>query len=285
MALTGSSIKMSDNKLEKLIGILKGMGSAVLAYSGGVDSTFLLKAMKIAGIKSLAVTSVTETMPEDDFLFSKKIAEETGIEQRIIKTDELKIENFIKNPPDRCFYCKDELFGKLREMARVEGYSFVLDGSNLDDTNDWRPGERAALKHGIRSPLIEAGLSKKEIREISLKLNLPSRDRPSSPCLASRFPYGEPITSEALKQVAAAEKFLKSFGFKELRVRHHGDAARIELKEEDIKRILVSDVRKAVIEKFKSLGYEFISLDLEGFRSGRMNEGLNKNSSGKLNLS
>lgn len=271
MDLTGSSTKMSDNKLEKLIDILENMGSAVLAYSGGVDSSFLLRAMKIAGIKSLAVTSVSETMPEDDLLFSKKIAEETGIEQRIIKTDELKIENFIKNPPDRCFYCKDELFGKLREIARVEGYSFVLDGSNLDDTNDWRPGKRAALKHGIRSPLIEAGLSKKEIREISLKLNLLSWDRPSSPCLASRFPYGEPITSEALKQVADAEKFLRSFGFKELRVRHHGDAARIELKEEDIKRILVSDVRKAVIEKFKSLGYGFISLDLEGFRSGKLN--------------
>ena len=269
---------MKDDKLSALVDILKKMESAVLAYSGGVDSTLLLKAMQLSGIRSLAVTAVSETMPEQDFIASKKMTEKTGIEQRIIRTDELRIKNFMNNPPDRCFFCKNELFGKIKKIAQKEGYSFVLDGSNLDDMDDWRPGRKAALKHGIRNPLIEAGLNKKEIRNISKKLKLPAWDKPSSPCLASRFPYREKITVTALKQVAEAEKFLKSIGFVEFRVRHHGDVARIELKGNDFKKLLSSGVRKTVTEKLKSLGYKFISLDLEGFRSGRMNEGLKKSS-------
>lgn len=269
---------MKDDKLSALVDILKKMESAVLAYSGGVDSTLLLKAMQLSGIRSLAVTAVSETMPEQDFIASKKMTEKTGIEQRIIRTDELRIKNFMNNPPDRCFFCKNELFGKIRKIAQKGNYSFVLDGSNLDDMDDWRPGRKAALKHGIRSPLIEAGLNKKEIRNISKKLKLPAWDKPSSPCLASRFPYREKITVTALKQVAEAEKFLRSVGFAEFRVRHHGDVARIELKENDFKKLLSSGVRKAVTEKLKFLGYRFISLDLEGFRSGRMNEGLKKSS-------
>ena len=269
---------MKDDKLSALVDILKKMESAVLAYSGGVDSTLLLKAMQLSGIRSLAVTAVSGTMPEQDFIASKKMTEKTGIEQRIIRTDELRIKNFMNNPPDRCFFCKNELFGKIKKIAQKEGYSFVLDGSNLDDMADWRPGRKAALKHGIRSPLIEAGLNKKEIRNISKKLKLPAWDKPSSPCLASRFPYREKITVTALKQVAEAEKFLKSIGFVEFRVRHHGDVARIELKGNDFKKLLSSGVRKTVTEKLKSLGYKFISLDLEGFRSGRMNEGLKKSS-------
>ena len=269
---------MSSSKLEKLLEILKNMESAVLAYSGGVDSTLLLKAMQLSGIRSLAVTAVSGTMPEQDFIASKKMAEKTGIEQKIIRTDELRIKNFMNNPPDRCFFCKNELFGKIRKIAQKGNYSFVLDGSNLDDMDDWRPGRKAALKHGIRSPLIEAGLNKKEIRNLSKKLKLPAWDKPSSPCLASRFPYREKITVKALKQVAEAEKFLKSVGFAEFRVRHHGDIARLELKENDFKKLLSSGVKKAVTEKLKSLGYKFISLDLEGFRSGRMNEGLKKSS-------
>ncbi len=269
---------MKDAKISALINILKKMESAVLAYSGGVDSTLLLKALQLSGIRALAVTAVSETMPKDDFLNAKKMARETGIEHKIIKTNELKNKNFLKNPANRCFYCKNELFGKLRKIADKEGYKFILDGSNLDDIDDWRPGRKAALKHGIRSPLIEVGLNKNEIRNISKKLKLPAWDRPSSPCLASRFPYREKITGKALKQVAEAEKFLKSVGFAEFRVRHHGDVARIELKENDFKKLLSSGVRKAVTEKLKSLGYKFISLDLEGFRSGRMNEGLKKSS-------
>lgn len=266
---------MADEKFSHLIEIIKTMESAVLAYSGGVDSTLLLKAIQLSGIRALAVTAVSETMPENDLLFSKKMCEETGIKQRIIKTEELNIENFAKNPHDRCFYCKDELFSKIREIAG-EGYRFVLDGSNFDDTADWRPGRNAALNHNVRSPLIEAGLDKKEIREISQRLNLPSWDKPSSPCLASRFPYGEQITAGALKQVAEAEGFLRSLGFKEFRVRHHRDIARIELKEEDMAMALKPEIRKAIAEKLKSIGYRFVVIDIEGFRSGRMNEGIEK---------
>ncbi|MCG2813394.1 MAG: hypothetical protein L6245_01805, partial [Thermodesulfovibrionales bacterium] len=154
-----------QDKFDKLLSILQDMQSVVLAYSGGVDSTLLLKAIQLSGIRALAVTAVSETMPENDLLFSKKMCEETGIKQRIIKTEELTVENFSKNPPDRCFYCKDELFTKIRGIADDEGYGFVLDGSNLDDTADWRPGRKAALNHSVRSLLIEAGLDKKEIRE------------------------------------------------------------------------------------------------------------------------
>jgi uncharacterized protein len=265
---------MADEKFSHLIETIKTMESAVLAYSGGVDSTLLLKAIQLSGIRALAVTAVSETMSEADLLLSKKMCEETGIEQRIIKTEELNIENFAKNPHDRCFYCKDELFTKIKGIAGDGGYRFVLDGSNLDDTTDWRPGRKAALNHSVRSPLVEAGLDKKEIRKISQRLNLPSWDKPSSPCLASRFPYGEQITAEALKQVAEAEGFLRSLGFKEFRVRHHSDIARIELKEEDMAAALEPEKRKAITEKFKSIGYRFVAIDIEGFRSGRMNEGI-----------
>lgn len=267
---------MKDAKLSALINILKKMESAVLAYSGGVDSTLLLKAIHLSGIKALAVTAVSETMPEDDFLIAKKMAEEIGVEHKIIKTTELKNKNFLRNPAGRCFFCKNELFGKIKKIAQKEGYGFVLDGSNLDDTDDWRPGRKAALKHSVRSPLIEAGLNKKEIRNISKKLKLPTWDKPSSPCLASRFPYGEEITGKALRQVAGAEKFLKSIGFIEFRVRHHGDIARIELRENDFKKLLSPGIKRAVIGKLKALGYKFISLDIEAFRSGRMNEGLKR---------
>ena len=265
---------MADEKFSHLIETIKTMESAVLAYSGGVDSTLLLKVIRLSGIKALAVTAVSETMPENDLLFSKKMCKEIGINQRIIKTEELNIENFAKNPHDRCFYCKDELFSKIREIAGDEGYRFVLDGSNLDDTADWRPGRKAALNHSVRSPLTEAGLDKKDIREISRRLNLPSWDKPSSPCLASRFPYGEQITAEALKQVAEAEGFLRSLGFKEFRVRHHSDIARIELREEDMAMALNPETRKVITEKLKSIGYRFIVIDIEGFISGRMNEGI-----------
>lgn len=261
----------NDPRLDRLVAILGDLGSAVIAFSGGVDSTFLLKAAALSGMKALAVTGSSPTMPEQDLLDAQAAAEAIGLPHMVIETSELEKDDFRKNPPDRCFHCKSELFGKLRDIAESEGYEHLLDGSNLNDVDDWRPGRKAALENGVRSPLMEAGLRKEEIRDLSRALGLRTWDKPSSPCLSSRFPYGESITVEALKRVEEAEKFLKSFGFRELRVRHRGDTARIELREEDIIRMLDPGIRTAVTERLRCLGYVFVSLDLEGFRSGKMN--------------
>jgi len=258
--------------LDRLITILREMESAVIAYSGGVDSTFLLKAAVLSGIRLMAVTGISPTMPRQDLADAEEMAKSLGIPHTIIETSELEKEDFRKNPPDRCFHCKSELFAKLKCIAASEGYRYVLDGSNLDDLDDWRPGRKAALAYGVRSPLIEAGLKKQDIRELSLELNLPTWDKPSSPCLSSRFPYGEPITAEALAKVESAEKVLKSFGFREFRVRHHGETARIEVQEADIPRFLDPELRISVTRHLRALGYRFVTLDLEGFRSGRLNE-------------
>jgi len=262
---------MENNKLKKLIEILKDMESAVLAYSGGVDSTFLLKGMQLSGIRAIAVTAVSEIMPRREVLSAKKMAKEIGIKHMIIETHELSNKKFVSNTPERCFVCKDIRFKKLKEIAMSEGYRFVLDGGNSNDLDDYRPGKKAAEKYGVRSPLIEAIFSKKEIREFSQTLGLSTWDKPSSPCLSSRFPYGRRITKEALTRVEKAEDFLRSFGFHEIRVRDHGSIARIEVEEDKIGLLLTPERRKIISEKLKSLGYEFISLDLDGYKSGSMN--------------
>lgn len=260
-----------SEKLTHLINILKNMQSVVLAYSGGVDSSFLLKAMQLSGIKTLAVTAVSEITPYHDVLTAKKMSEELGIDHRIIKTEELSMEEFVKNSPERCFFCKDELFSKLNDIALSEGYRFILDGSNTDDTSDFRPGRKAAEKYNVRSPLIEVELSKQEIRKFSKELGLPTWDKPSSPCLAMRIPYGQRITKEALLRIEKAEDFLRSFGLGEIRVRDHGCIARIEVEADKIELLLTPEKRKIISETLKSLGYTFIALDLNGYRTGNMN--------------
>jgi len=264
-------------KLKNLIHILKEMESAVLAYSGGVDSTFLLKAMQLSGIKALAVTAVSGIMPRCEVLSAKEIAKEIGVKHMIIETHELSNKRFVSNTPERCFVCKDIRFRKLKKLAMSGGYRFVIDGSNIDDLDDYRPGRKAVIKHGVSSPLIEAGISKRDVRRFSKKLGLSTWDKPSSPCLSSRFPYGRRITKEALARVEKAEDFLRSLGFREIRVRDHGSIARIEVGEKEFRSLLIPQKRKIISEALRSLGYEFISLDLDGYKSGSMNRILKDN--------
>ncbi len=261
-------------KLTHLISLLADAGSAVLAFSGGVDSSFLLKAMKMAGIRFLAVTGCSETVPEKDIEQAVAFAQQQGAELRLIRTGEMQNALFVANPPDRCFHCKQDLFRRLREIAEREDYRFIFDGSNADDLNDYRPGRKAAMQYDVRSPLAEIGFSKQDIRLLSKDLGLSAWDRPASPCLSSRFPYGQRITPDLLRRVEKAETFLRSLGVSTVRVRVHDDLARIEVPEQDLHFFLGGDVRHRVASALHALGFNFISLDLEGFRSGSMNRSL-----------
>jgi uncharacterized protein len=272
--VSGAETAAYRRKFSCLLSSLREAQSAVLAFSGGVDSSFLLKAMKISGMKALAVTADSETVPRRELTRASSFAVETGVEQLVIRTKELSNSAYADNPPDRCFFCKDELFSRMRAIAEEKAYSYVFDGSNADDLGDYRPGRRAAELHGVRSPLAECGFSKNEIREMSRELGMHGWDRPASPCLSSRFPYGSRITAEALRRVEKAEDFLQTLGVRELRVRDCGDTARIEADEEGMRLLLAPDKRMLVTETLKSFGYVFVSIDLEGYRTGSLNEPL-----------
>ncbi|HEC97527.1 MAG TPA: ATP-dependent sacrificial sulfur transferase LarE [Nitrospirae bacterium] len=256
-------------RYKRLLSILGSLDSAVVACSGGVDSTLLMKAAKDSNIKALAVTGKSPTIPSVDLNEAISMASEIGLPHRIIRTAEMQRPEFRENNRDRCFFCKDTLFGELKNLALKEGYLWVVEGSNLDDLKDYRPGLRARDLHGVRSPLIEARFTKEDIREISRALGLKTWNRPASPCLSSRFPYGLPITEEELRMVEEAESFLRGLGFSGFRVRHHGDLARIE--GGDIERFFDPLLRKEVVAYLRGLGYKYISLDLEGFMSGKLN--------------
>jgi len=265
MTLTDKFSKLKEN--------LQLMKKVIIAYSGGVDSTLLLKSATMSGLEDiLAVTAVSETLPDGELSFAKEIASALNVKHRVIVTEELKNKNFSSNPPDRCYYCKKELFSKLKEIAEKENFLFILDGTNADDLRDWRPGKRAAAELGIRSPLLEAGFTKQEIREISHSLGLPTWDKPATPCLSSRFPYGQGITVEALQRVTLAENFIKKFGLRELRVRDHSKIARIEVIPENFPILMDKNIRDEIVSYLKSLGYRYVTLDLHGFRSGSLNE-------------
>ena len=261
----------SEDKFPRLLSFLRESESAVLAFSGGVDSSFLLKAMKEAQMKVLAVTAISGTMPKKDVENCLSVIREIGVAHRTIRTEELSNESFLKNTPERCFFCKNDLFGRLKKIAETEGYRHLFDGSNAEDLLDHRPGRKAAALHGVTSPLADHGFTKDQIRALSKGLGLKTWDRPSSPCLSSRFPYGRRITVEGLLRVEKAEEFIRALGVRELRVRDYGDSARIEVGEEDMAIVLTRNNRHLITENLRSLGYEYVSIDLEGFRSGNMN--------------
>lgn len=260
-----------QDKYNRLFVLLQCLESAILAYSGGVDSTFLLKALAEARIRVLAVIAVSPSMPPGDLETALKTARGLGIPFKIIHTKELDDEKYSTNQPDRCFHCKKELFHNLRILADQEGYAHVLDGSNADDRGDYRPGQRAGTLYEVRSPLMEVELTKMEIRELSRHLGLETWNKPSSPCLSSRFPYGERITLEGLQMVERAERTLKEMGIGELRVRKQGDMARIEVREGDMAKVMERQTRERILFAFKELGFLYICLDLEGFQSGKLN--------------
>ncbi len=260
-----------DQKYETLLEFLRSLDSALLAYSGGVDSTFLLKAAVDSGMNYLAVTAVSPTMPSTDRRNAQDIVAELGANFEMINSDEMEDENFVSNPVDRCFHCKSNLFDKLTALAKKRDYKVVLDGSNMDDLGDYRPGMEAKKKFQVVSPLIEVGVTKDEIREISRRLNLKTWDRPASPCLSSRFPYGERIDLKGLDMVERAELKLKDLDFRVVRVRKDGDTARIELSPEDIPRLMEDRVRDVIVPFFKEVGFVYVTLDLEGFQSGKLN--------------
>jgi len=264
---------MLEEKLESLGDILRSLESVLIAYSGGVDSTFLAKvAFDVLGDNALAVTATSAIHPSFELEEAVKIARKIGIKHEIIVAEALDIPEFPDNPVDKCYYCKKELLAKLKKLAEERGIGNVIEGSNFDDLDDYRPGMRAVAEAGVRSPLQEAKLTKPDIRKLSRRFDLPTWDKPSFACLASRFPYGQKITREKLEMVGEAETFLRNMGIRQMRVRHHGTIARVEVTEEDMETLVQN--REQIVAKLKELGYSYVTLDLQGYRTGSMNETL-----------
>lgn len=266
-----------DAKFQRLTELLGESERLLVAFSAGVDSTFLLKAAHMAiGERAIALTASSPTVPPGELDAARVFANSLGCRHIVLDSHELTNPNFSQNPINRCFFCKDELYRISRAEADKLGIETIVDGTNLDDLKDHRPGLKAADEWGVRHPLVEAEMTKDDIRRYSRELSLPTWDKPSSPCLSSRFPYGTEINLERLQKVGACEVFMKERGFREFRVRYHGDLARIEVAQNEIDRLFDKSIRQAIVKRFKEVGFNFVSLDLQGFRSGSLNEALHK---------
>jgi uncharacterized protein len=260
-------------KADRLEALIRARPKAVVAFSGGVDSTLLLRmARDVLGPENvIAVTGISPTYTADEKRTARSFARELGVEHILIETDELASADFAANPADRCYHCKRELFGKILDLARARGIDAVFDATNVDDLADYRPGRKALEESGIVSPLLQAGFTKKDVRLLSRRLGLRSWDKPANPCLASRVPYGTPITLETLDRIRAGEAFIRKLGFPVARLRHHGELARIEIPAGDFGRLLRPATARKLAAKLRSLGYLWIALDVEGYRMGSLN--------------
>jgi uncharacterized protein len=274
MVITNAEkILMQNQKVQKLKEILAGLGSIVVAYSGGTDSSLVLKvAHDILGDQAIAMTAVSASLPPSERFEAVQVARQIGAQHILVESDETSDPAYLENTPNRCFFCKKETYGKLAAYAEQHGFHAIVDGTNADDTGDFRPGRKAAGEFHVHSPLLEAAFTKAEIRSLAKDLGLPNWDKPAAACLSSRIPYGTTITLASLSQVERAEALLHNLGLRQLRVRHHGPVARIEAEPEDFPRLL--EHRQEIVTSLKAIGYTFISLDLAGFRSGSMNAGI-----------
>ncbi len=267
----------STIKLTQLRSIFSEMDRALVAYSGGIDSTLVAKvAFDVLGDRSLAVTANSPSLMPEDFADAKSQAVEMGIVHKVVETHEMDNEQYTSNPVNRCYFCKSELHDTLRPLADSLGYEYVVDGLNADDLQDYRPGIEAAKERGVRSPLAEVGITKLEVRELSQSLGLPWWDKPSQPCLSSRFPYGELITTEKLHRVGRAERYMRDLGYRNLRVRSDGETAKIELMPEEIAGFVSKVDLPTLVKAFQELGFTYVTLDLEGYKSGKLNRVLNE---------
>jgi len=262
-----------DNKEERLREIFRELDSVIVAYSGGVDSSYVAYVANAElGPRAVCITGQSASLPEYQRAEIDGVVQKFGFQHEVINTEELENPGYRANNPDRCFFCKDELYTKLESVARTRGIECIVDGSTVDDLGDYRPGRRAASQHAVRSPLIEAGLTKSEVRELSRRATLPTWDKPASPCLSSRIAYGTTVTIERLGKVDRGEEILREFGFREFRVRHHDQLVRIEIAPAEMDRVLQKDLVAELARRFRELGFKYVTLDLEGFRSGSMNE-------------
>ncbi|HEY3384458.1 MAG TPA: ATP-dependent sacrificial sulfur transferase LarE [Vicinamibacterales bacterium] len=262
-----------NEKEQALRRVLSDLGSVVVAFSGGVDSAFLaVAATVVLGDRVLCVTADSPSYPSHHRALALRIAGDFHLRHEFLVTNEMDRPDYRANPSNRCYYCKQELFGRLSQLARERGFSVIADGNNADDRGDYRPGRQAAREQGIRSPLDEAGLTKSEIRQLSRRMGLPTWDEPASACLSSRIPYGSEVTVEKLRMIEQAEEVLHSLGLRHCRVRHHGDVARLELPREDMNKALEDGIRDALVRDLKAIGYRYVSLDLQGYRTGSLNE-------------